>query len=389
MASTPKHSGSSLSPQAEVISAIVGDVLAGLSITAMCGGRGAPTTAVINAVTVRLSANGKLVIVLFGDNLINRRTVTTALLRASGVSLKDVDSQHDEQLGSQLRKMFSQPRALEFVLIFDNADSMPSDVYRFMSLLLTLARDGTAKLRFILFGSLAPWPELHRLRMDLHSTYVILSPMQSEKSVLSDVRPGWAASYSAAPKTSAFLPKKMVRRAWEVASILTVLAGAGLAAVLQTSAWFETRPAADEIPQHQAGPVALALPLPSPTHTPAQSSVDGEPQSVPGTPNALSLTPPTSSDGPASVESAWPFPAVRRPPPHGLLLLAQPGDTLLTLYNRLYRGLPTPPFPEVSAMNPLPIRPGTLIMFPEPPGGWPLHNADHRGDGMLTGRRHP
>ena len=63
--------------------------------------------------------------------------------------------------------------------------------------------------------------------------------------------------------------------------------------------------------------------------------------------------------------------ALRRKAKHGLVFKARAGDTLATLYNKLYRGGPMPPFGDVQAMNPGPIRPGTLVVFPEPPGGWP------------------
>ncbi len=54
----------------------------------------------------------------------------------------------------------------------------------------------------------------------------------------------------------------------------------------------------------------------------------------------------------------------------GLVLVAQPGDTLPGLYRRIYRGVTPPPYSEVAAGNAFSPRPGDLLIFPAPPGGW-------------------
>jgi hypothetical protein len=54
----------------------------------------------------------------------------------------------------------------------------------------------------------------------------------------------------------------------------------------------------------------------------------------------------------------------------GLMLVARHGDTKKTLYARIYRGVRPPPFAEFAAANPGPLRPGVLVVFPAPPGGW-------------------
>lgn len=59
-----------------------------------------------------------------------------------------------------------------------------------------------------------------------------------------------------------------------------------------------------------------------------------------------------------------------RPSGPGLLLVARQGDTLRRLYQKLYVGLKAPPFAEILAINPGPVRPGSLLVFPTPPGGW-------------------
>jgi hypothetical protein len=54
----------------------------------------------------------------------------------------------------------------------------------------------------------------------------------------------------------------------------------------------------------------------------------------------------------------------------GIALLAMAGDTMPGLYAKIYRGLTPPPYDEVVALNPQGVRSGTLVVFPEPPGGW-------------------
>ena len=41
-----------------------------------------------------------------------------------------------------------------------------------------------------------------------------------------------------------------------------------------------------------------------------------------------------------------------------------------SLYERVYRGMKAPAFEAVAAMNRLPVRPGSIVVFPEPVGGW-------------------
>lgn len=54
----------------------------------------------------------------------------------------------------------------------------------------------------------------------------------------------------------------------------------------------------------------------------------------------------------------------------GMVLLAQPGDTLESLYRDFYRNRAAPPYAEVVAINPRPVKPGGIVIFPEPSGGW-------------------
>jgi serine/threonine protein kinase len=58
----------------------------------------------------------------------------------------------------------------------------------------------------------------------------------------------------------------------------------------------------------------------------------------------------------------------------GLLIKVKPGESLGSLYRRVYRGLTPPPFESVAAINPGPVRPGDIVTFPPPANGW--HGRD-------------
>jgi type II secretory pathway predicted ATPase ExeA len=95
----------------------------------------------------------------------------------------------------------------------------------------------------------------------------------------------------------------------------------------------------------------------------------------------LSASPPSGlpSDAPASRDAAGrPEPASGLGDPAapakagapGLVVVAGSGDSMATLYAKVYRGLKPPPYPAVVAINRLPVKPGDLVIFPQPPDGW-------------------
>jgi serine/threonine protein kinase len=83
---------------------------------------------------------------------------------------------------------------------------------------------------------------------------------------------------------------------------------------------------------------------------------------------AAELVPPSPS-APVVQQTIEPTAAEPEGAP-GLLVRARSGETLQTLYRRIYRGLTPPPFASVAAINPEPIRPGDILTFPTPVNGW-------------------
>ena len=94
---------------------------------------------------------------------------------------------------------------------------------------------------------------------------------------------------------------------------------------------------------------------------------------------SLSLAPPQVAAAPPLV-AAIPSPELARdeaaaagPPAAaapGLLLIVHDGETLSSLYSKVYRGVVPPPLEAVAAANPKHVKPGDVLTFPPPPGGW-------------------
>jgi hypothetical protein len=89
---------------------------------------------------------------------------------------------------------------------------------------------------------------------------------------------------------------------------------------------------------------------------------------------AEELVPPSPSAPAPVVQQAIRPTAVEPDGAPGLLIRARSGETLQTLYLRVYRGLTPPPFASVAAINPERIRPGDILTFPTPVNGWAERN---------------
>ncbi len=127
----------------------------------------------------------------------------------------------------------------------------------------------------------------------------------------------------------------------------------------------------------QSSSVASASPPASPMT--GATAVSGLPQSPipanrPVPAPAVASTPPATAPANPAPDHALADAIARARGGHGapgLAITAGPGDDLATLYARVYRhvALP-PPYVAVVAANPVPIRTGSIVIFPEPPGGW-------------------
>ncbi len=113
-----------------------------------------------------------------------------------------------------------------------------------------------------------------------------------------------------------------------------------------------------------AAPVLVAMPTQIAMPRPVSPVVEAPPRiTVAAVPKPVAIPIIASGVLPAT-------PAVARPSAAGLVLVARPGDTLQRLYADIYRDRRAPPLSAILAANPGRFKPGAIIVFPEPIGGW-------------------
>jgi hypothetical protein len=105
----------------------------------------------------------------------------------------------------------------------------------------------------------------------------------------------------------------------------------------------------------------------------SQSGIASASPSDPGTSDNARLRVKPAAEAAVALSAEAAATLVPTPSAPGLLLKAKPGDTLETLYLRVYRGVTPPPFASVAALNPEHVRPGAILIFPEPVNGWARH----------------
>ena len=121
--------------------------------------------------------------------------------------------------------------------------------------------------------------------------------------------------------------------------------------------------AASSVPEMEASTVPVETEIPS--SLPVIAAFPPPDMLAPADPTLIAtLDDPTVND---KLLPSVPFNRTGGP---GLVLIAQRGDTLESLYGDVYRDRRAPPFAIVLAANPRPFRPGSIVVFPEPPGGW-------------------
>jgi general secretion pathway protein A len=292
------------------------------------------------------------------------------------------------------------------VLLFDDADTLSEPMFRFLHDVLDLSYRTATSLSLVLLGQLGQWPglgdpDLGALRQATMSRHFIpaLAPEESRAYLdhrlaeagrpphrimtraavlaLVDCAGGVPGQIDALAQLALVhgyrwrrrrITARLVRRALSDPAglrapamprprfLLAAGIGAGalaLAALGGVLGWQAERAPVSParlpvIVARGPGPTDRAAarapqapPLPAPTPRPAQPR-----------PQAPAGQAPSADGGP------------------GLVLVARPGDSLEKLYTSVYRGMTPPPFQAVLALNQGPLRPGTLLIFPAPPGGW-------------------
>ncbi len=147
----------------------------------------------------------------------------------------------------------------------------------------------------------------------------------------------------------------------------------------------EATAAPEQDPAVAASPAPAAAPAPEPNppepappEAPAQAVIPPAPDggrvaSIPSvTVVAPHAAPSTAESVPApSFQEPEPQPSAQATGAPGLVLVAHAGDTMPDLYAKVYRGVRAPPYADVVAANHLPLRTGSIVVFPAPQDGWP------------------
>jgi hypothetical protein len=182
----------------------------------------------------------------------------------------------------------------------------------------------------------------------------------------------------AAPVVLRAAPQRMAsRRRLRIASILVAPVVAALA--LGVILW----PAAHRGALEMAATQLLArigIDTPGSRGKADPATPTARPAAAPSAETAAPFVPPPPSAPAPALPAIEPTPMKPDGAP-GLLIRARPGDTLESLYQRVYRGVTPPSLASVAALNPERIRPGDILTFPPPVSGWADQDgADARSD---------
>ena len=163
-----------------------------------------------------------------------------------------------------------------------------------------------------------------------------------------------------APPPTRLLPRLLV--AVGILALLAVVLAVGISHLRIPA------PASQVAPLSVPPPLGRApMPIPSAPRPPPPPPVAAPGPAAPVPPAPAPQVPARPAPTPPPVPAATVPP---QPASASLLLIAGPGDTLASLYARVYQGTTPPPFARVAALNPAVIVVGTRLVFPAPAAGW-------------------
>jgi type II secretory pathway predicted ATPase ExeA len=314
------------------------------------------------------------------------------------------------RLLAMLQQEYSQKR---LVLIIDDAEALSAAMFKYLWQMLELCRLQSIRLHLVLVGDIGVWPGLNApglaaMRRAAISRHMIPCLNEDEAAdylehklgfagrALSDlITPnalaGLIAQSNGIPQRLNELTETALRQACDDhAPLVTARRLRGALGIAPPDVFERFRSlvpmpalaAAGSVIMLAGGLGLLSL-LNAATVPPAAPRIA---DALPATPRVLAATllqpeaPPagpdfsTLAEVPPRTESAAPAQdgsqTAKPPSGRGLVLIATAGDNIANMYARVYRGLEPPPFTDVLAANADPIRPGSLVVFPEPPKGW-------------------
>ena len=290
--------------------------------------------------------------------------------------------------------------APRLVLIVDDAKACPAALFTYLWSLVSCRRAGRRLIQLVLIGDVGPWsglnePGLEDLREASTSCYILAPFEDDEAAAYLRHRFRRAGRRCWRPRDrKAF--RDMLSQSQGVPAILdTLVSNTLVAQTLVRDARLRRKqgPAQARAPNRKAGhmgwtPNRLAIGFAS-TIISAIALL----ANVTAPPRANNLQPPAPS--PVHLLSSARLHPVERmanlslaplptavilgrvaepaaePAGPGLVLVAAAGDDIRVLYDKVYRGVTPPSYPAFLAANRSPIKPGGLVIFPEPPHGWP------------------
>ncbi len=404
-----------------LLDALLSDVRQCRNLISVRGNPGVGKTSLLAALAAELAAQGVVVVAVNGAP--SPAYVERLMIEAGGIA---ADILAPGQLHRNLQAAHG---PAQLAMLFDDAEALSEAMFRFLGLLIELShRTGTA-LSVVLAGQMGAWaglshPDLDDMRRATLPSYLMPSLKRDEAIAYLEHLLGQAGrtrgrvmtrkamtelvdcAHCVPARLNAFAERALIhayrnrRRlvtAWQVRACLSE--GGGSRPMLPP--WL-----AVALPVASAVVVAVGLAAAAASWLMATATVMPPGQAVtalapPSAPHGLSRPPHVApaaglavtkllagaalSRGsvaePASLAAPAPAfieAATLQPPPAaptllgspGLLLLARPGDDLQGMFERVYRGVTPPPFSQILAANPFPIRPGSMVIFPAPPGGW-------------------
>ncbi len=360
-----------------LIQGVADEIRRGRSVIALRGEPGIGKSALLGDMAVALRVQSCLVVTM------DRASQCPAALQAA---IADARGQVARRVSAVTR----------LVLLFDDAESISSGMFRTLSALLKACNSESLKLHLVLIGGPGLWaglnaPDLAELRKAAISETLIPYLQEAEAADYLDRKLQYAGQPLARLMTKR-ATADLVARAHGLPARLDALAEQALAfsyargrrritsrrlrqafGEAPAIGWAHSR--ASEISlaalavaclggvgalvawQHREASVPFQQVARGPVPLPEAKTVRRDPPSVAHNVAQAPLQPATQ-------------PANARAGHSGLVLLAGPGDDLAALYAKVYRGVTPPPFEQVKAANQAPVTPGMLVVFPAPPGGW-------------------
>jgi len=395
-------------PRRALVDGIVADVLASHTIIALRGDRGVGKTNLLHALAGALQERDLPVVKIASAS---QSPLSVQRLIGDAVGIATTESPGPDNV---LQALESTRGVGNIVLLVDNAEDLSVAMFRYIWLTVKLLHFSKTKLHLVLFGGLGRWDGLEHPDMDQlreAADWRIVMPVPCDEPLINigepvvnvPFRPRWFPPKSAVAVSLAMafplvaalsVAMRQHHTTPSFSAATTPVAGlsvpsvpatteTGSAARVVTAVPPTAQDAAIALPKESsvvASPAALAES--APIVAPPAAMV--EPSPIVAPPAALAESPPVVARPAAVPEPARPAKMTMpqravadivssRPAPRGALgfvLTVQTGDTIPALYAKLYRGLTPPPYKQVVAANPAPLKPGAIVVFPAPPGGW-------------------